>query len=207
MVKKYVIDSSVLLYSADSIVSFPENIVIIPEVVIEEIRSFAQENSHLGDSARRAQILINHLTAGRKKSKMVRLLNRGFFKVEMNHYNQKLPYNWDPDEYDHKLLQVCLALQAMGDDVILISFDVLTRFKADILGIENQEFGIGLSLEFQDKEPSFRILESLTEVEAFLRRGYLNPERILNYSGNPVTTPRRWQVKQKMAWEKIKKSG
>lgn|GEM_PF-2825664 len=207
MVNKYIIDSSVLLYSADSILSFPENIVIIPEAVIEEIRSLAQENSNLGDSARRAEILINHLTAGRKKSKMVRLLNGGLFKVEMNHYNQKLPYNWEPDEYDHRLLQVCLALQAMGDDVVLISLDVLTRFKADILGIKNQEFGIGLSLGVQDHEPNFRILESLSEVEAFLRRGYLNPERIRNSSDNPVTTPRRWQVKQQIAWERMKTSG
>ena len=124
MVKTFVLDSNILLYSVGSILSFKENIVIIPEVVIGEINSFLWEKGDLGKSAQKARVLINHLVSKGKLGEGVPLLNGGIFKVELNHINQKLPRYWDPDEFDNRLFQVCLALKENSSEVILITRDV-----------------------------------------------------------------------------------
>ncbi|MEA4924101.1 MAG: PIN domain-containing protein [Syntrophomonadaceae bacterium] len=208
MVKKYIIDSSVLLYSSDSILSFAENIVIVPEAVIEEIRSFAWEKGDLGDRARKAQVLINHLIAKGKGGKPVRLLNGGIFKVEMNHNQQKLPRYWDPQDFDNRLLQVCLALQEKNHQVVLVTRDILTRIKADILGIPSQDFEDDTSLENKSPYNSrYEVVVSSADVDAFFRKGYLNPDRLKAYTDKSIITPRRWQMRQREDSKKAQKLG
>ncbi len=208
MVKTFVLDSSVLLHSADSILSFEENIVVIPEVIIEEINSFLWEKGDLGKSARKARVIINHLVSKGKLGKGVPLLNGGIFKVELNHINQKLPPHWNPDDFDNRLFQVCLALKENSNEVILITRDVLTRIKADIMGIRTQDFEYELSYELQEQY-QYRndVFVSSSEIDHFFRKGYLNPERIKTHTDQLLLTPGRWQWKQQEDNEKAQKFG
>ena len=97
MAKTFILDASVLLHSADSILSFEENVVIIPEAVIEEINSFRRDKGDLGENARKAGEMIDNLRLEGKLSEGVLLPNGGIFKVELNHSSQSLPPRWKPN--------------------------------------------------------------------------------------------------------------
>ena len=45
MKKTYVLDTNVLLYSPGTIMSFEDNDVVIPEVVLEELDKFKKDKS------------------------------------------------------------------------------------------------------------------------------------------------------------------
>ena len=61
MKKKFVVDTSVLLYDYEALYKFGDNEVIIPSVVIEEINKFKDELSERGHSARKVLIILEEL--------------------------------------------------------------------------------------------------------------------------------------------------
>ena len=50
--KTFILDTSVLLYDKNSIHSFPNNDVVIPIVVLDELDRFKDRNGILGENAR-----------------------------------------------------------------------------------------------------------------------------------------------------------
>jgi len=189
--KTFVLDSSVLLHSAESILSFEENVVIVPEVVIEEINSYRRDKGDLGENARKAGALIDNLRLEGKLSEGVLLPNGGILKVELNHLSQSLPPRWNPAEYDNRVLQVCLALQENIDDVFLISKDVFTRIKADILGIQTQDFKHDLSPELHEQyQGRIEVFIASNDIDDFFNKGFVNSEAVKVYEDEQLLTPR-----------------
>jgi len=188
--KTFVLDSSVLLHSADSILSFEENYVIIPEAVIEEINSFRKDKGDLGENARKAGAMIDNLRLEGKLSDGVLLPNGGVFKVELNHLNQNLPARWNPMEFDNRVLQVCLALKENTNDLYLITKDVFTRIKADILGIPTQDFKHDLSPELCDQyQGRIEVFAASSDIDEFFCKGHLDSEKVKIYKDEQLFTP------------------
>ncbi len=190
MAKTFVLDSSVILHSADSILSFEENIVVVPEAVIEEINSFRRDKGDLGENARKAGVMIDNLRLEGKLSEGVLLPNGGIFKVELNHLSQKLPPRWDPMEYNNRVLQVCLALKEKNNPLYLVSKDVFTRIKADILGIQTQDFKHDLSPELKDQyQGRIEVFAASGDIDGFYAKGYLDAEKVKTYRDEQLITP------------------
>ena len=59
--KKFIIDTSVLLYHEDSIHAFPDNHLIIPMEVLEEIDSKKTRNDRIGNAARYVNRFLDDL--------------------------------------------------------------------------------------------------------------------------------------------------
>ena len=191
MAKTYVLDSSVLLHSADSILSFEENTVIIPEAVIEEINSFRKDKSDLGENARQAGEMIDNLRSEGKLNEGVSLPNGGMFKIELNHLSQNLPPRWNPAEFDNRVLQVCLALKENHNDLYLITKDVFTRIKADILGIPAQDLKHDQSPEIQEQyQGRIEAYAASADIDEFFSKGYLDPQKLKTYEDEKLVTPR-----------------
>ena len=75
MKKTYVLDTNVILHSAQSLNAFEDNEVVIPMTVIEELDKFKRNQDELGRNTRQA---IRQIDALRKKgslSKGVKLDN------------------------------------------------------------------------------------------------------------------------------------
>ncbi|MEA4924100.1 MAG: PhoH family protein [Syntrophomonadaceae bacterium] len=190
MAKTFVLDSSVILHSADSILSFEENIVVVPEAVIEEINSFRRDKGDLGENARKAGVMIDNLRLEGKLSEGVLLPNGGIFKVELNHLSQKLPPRWDPMEYNNRVLQVCLALKENNNPLYLVSKDVFTRIKADILGIQTQDFKHDLSPELKDQyQGRIEVFAASGDIDDFYAKGYLDAEKVKAYRDEQLMPP------------------
>lgn len=65
MSKKFVIDTSVLLYDLDCLFKFKNNEVIIPSIVYEELNKFKEEHSERGYSARKTLEILEELSTVR----------------------------------------------------------------------------------------------------------------------------------------------
>ena len=113
MKKTYVLDTNVILYAPNAILSFGDNDVIIPEVVLEELDSFKKDKSDLGANARYAARLIDKLRNEGKLNEGIELENGGRLRVEMNHYDTKIPSTWSKDKADNRILQVCKPEQLL----------------------------------------------------------------------------------------------
>lgn len=140
MKKTYVLDTNVILYSSGALLSFGNNNVVIPEVVLEELDDFKKNNTELGLNARQASRLIDGLRKLGNLSDGVPLPGGGNLRIETNCLNTEVPQFWDKNKADNRILQVCKALKDAGEDVILITKDTFERIKADIVNVKSEDF-------------------------------------------------------------------
>lgn len=140
MKKTYVLDTNVILYSPSAILSFGDNDVIIPEVVLEELDTFKKDKSDLGANARYAARLIDNLRKQGKLNEGIELETGGRLRVEMNHFDTKIPPSWNKEKADNRIIQVCIGLKEQGEDVWLITKDIFQRIKADTVDINVEDF-------------------------------------------------------------------
>lgn len=141
MVKKYVLDTNILIQAPYAVTCFEDNQVILPMVVLEELDRLKKADGERGAHARQA---IRFLEQFRQKGDLlegVRLLDGGILKVEKNFKGEELPPDFPPESMDNRILQVCLGLKRTGNEpVVLVTKDLLLRIKADIVGICAQDF-------------------------------------------------------------------
>ena len=162
-IKAFVLDTNVLLHSAQSIESFSDNDVVIPMAVVEELDKFKKNSDELGRNARQA---IRHLDALRKaelpKTGRLRLgiplshisaaatgrlfvLSSGEFDetVFQGAEAEILRRELSEPSPDNRILKVAFGLHASGRHVVFISKDINLRLKADALGLRVMDFERG----------------------------------------------------------------
>lgn len=141
MVKIYVIDTNVLLDAPYAIESFEDNAVILPMVVLEELDHFKKAEGEIGANARK---VIRYLDQQRQKGDLtegVLLENGGTLRIEKNFVDVRLPDDLSVDTMDNRILKVCTGLSSSREEqVILVTKDILLRIKAQILGLEAENF-------------------------------------------------------------------
>lgn len=152
MVKKYVIDTNVLLQAPYAMESFEDNSVIIPMVVLEELDHFKKAEGEIGANARR---VIRYLEQLRQKGDLIKgvsLENGGKLRVEKNFVNVTLPEDLSAELADNRILKVCIGLSEDSEEqVILVTKDLLLRIKAQILGICAEDFTTDQVLEHENQ--------------------------------------------------------
>lgn len=179
----YVLDTNVILYSPGAIFSFADNDVVIPEVVLEELDSFKKNNNDLGANARHAARIIDKL---RKNGSLIDgavLPGGGTLRVEMNHYDVKLPPSWDKSKPDNRIIQVCKGLKERGEKVVLITKDTFERIKADTINIDVEDFYEKVVPEYESQyKGRCEAFASHNTLENFYKNKYINVENLFFYS-------------------------
>ena len=141
MIKIYVIDTNVLLDAPYALESFEDNAVILPMVVLEELDHFKKAEGEIGVNARK---VIRYLEQQRQKGDLtegVVLESGGTLRVEKNFVDVQLPEDLPVERMDNRILKVCIGLtETREEQVILVTKDILLRIKAQILGIEAENF-------------------------------------------------------------------
>ncbi|SHE84608.1 PhoH family protein [Clostridium fallax] len=179
MKKTYVLDTNVLLYSPSALLSFEDNDVVIPEVVLEELDNFKKLNNDLGVNARHAARILDNFRKKGNLRKGVNLPNGGRLRVETNHYNVKIPPAWDIKKPDNRIIQVCVALKEDGENVFLITKDIFERIKADTVNINVEDFYESVVPNF-DEQYTGRIEVYATDenLDNFFKNKYMEKENI-----------------------------
>ncbi|MHA0855826.1 PhoH family protein [Paenibacillus sp. CMAA1364] len=150
MKKIYVLDTNVLLHDPNSIYSFEEHYVIIPAIVLEEIDSKKRNPDEIGRNARTVSRLLDGLRQLGHLHSGVMLQHGGILKVELNHRSYlKMQDLFGEINNDNRILAVALNYQAEEEEkedpasVIIVSKDVLVRVKADVLGLNTEDYLTG----------------------------------------------------------------
>lgn len=181
--KTFVLDTNVLLHTPFALFSFDDNIVVIPEVVLEELDKFKKENSELGSNARQVARIIDGLREKGNLNKGIQLENGGILRIEMNFQDVRLPESWVGNINDNRILKVCKGLLEKGENVFLISKDVFARIKADVLGITAQDF-FNEQAPVYDEQYRGRLDVYTTEqkMEEFYNKSGLLPEDVFCFN-------------------------
>lgn len=183
MRKTYVLDTNVILYSPRSILSFDDGNVVIPEVVLEELDTFKKNTGELGANARIASRLLDGFRKKGKLNKGIELPNGGILRVEMNHYDTKIPTSWDKTKPDNRIIQVCKALKDQGQEVFLITKDIFERIKADIVDIQADDYHEKVLPEYYEQYTGRAEVYTYSEkIDDFYKNKAINLEDLKFYN-------------------------
>ncbi|MBS9525353.1 PhoH family protein [Litoribacter ruber] len=146
--KIFVLDTSVILYAHNSIMTFAEHDVVIPITVLEELDQFKKGNDSKNFEAREFIRLLDTISQDNMLHNWTPLngKTKGHFKVMMNNHN-KLNANeiFGEEKNDHKILNAALSLKQSekGRKVILVTKDINLRLKAKSLEIYAEDYETG----------------------------------------------------------------
>ena len=181
MKKTYVLDTNVILYSATAILSFGDNDVVIPEVVLEELDNFKKDKGELGSNARQASRMLDALRKQGALVEGVELPNGGKIRVEMNHHDTVIPVSWDKSKADNRIIQVCKGLKELGEDVVLITKDIFERIKADTVSIKSDDYYETEVPENDQYTGRIELYLPFEKIDSFYSNKYINAENLLSY--------------------------
>ncbi|MCX6824948.1 MAG: PhoH family protein [candidate division SR1 bacterium] len=158
--KVYVLDTNVLMHDYRSAQKFKENDVAIPSIVLEELDKFKKGNEEKNFHARkfigfldkmRDQRIEKNITGNKKKSVSLLCnggvtLGEGKGKIEVliaRKINQAIRETFPDDLADNRILSLVYDMQKDAKElrkVIFVTKDVNLRIKADVLGIESEDY-------------------------------------------------------------------
>jgi PhoH-like ATPase len=175
--KTFVLDTNVLLQTPYALNSFGDNLIVLPEIVLEELDTFKKDSTELGANARHTARIIDDLRQKGDLSKGVPLANGGTLKVELNHKNVELPAGWNKNSPDNIILKVCKGLTEEGKNVFLVTKDIFERIKASIIGVVAQDFFAEQAPEYEEQYQGRRSVYATPEkIDEFYKNGKLPSE-------------------------------
>lgn len=179
MKKTFVLDTNVLLQTPYALYSFGDNIVVMPEVVLEELDRFKKDNTELGANARHVARIIDGLRLQGDLTEGVPLENGGILKVEMSHNDVTLPQGWDKNSNDNIILKVCKGLSDKGENVFLVSKDLFERIKSSIIGIVAQDFQAEQAPEFDEQYRGRRdVYSEGSKIDEFYKKNKMSVQDV-----------------------------
>lgn len=165
--KVFVLDTSVIIYSHDSIMNFAEHDVAIPITVLEELDQFKKGNDTKNFEAREFIRMIDKLADGRSLSEWIPLngKSKGVFKVLMpNRKSIESDHIFLEDIPDHKILGSAVELQKELKDrtVILVTKDINLRLKAKSCGLRSEDYQTGKIKDVSDLHSGKQQVETVS---------------------------------------------
>jgi PhoH-like ATPase len=135
----FVLDTSVLVYHEDSIHAFPNNDVVVPMEVLEEIDGLKKRHDLVGNAARYINRFLDDLRSVGNLGDGVTLENGQKISVFIKSDLSLLPDGME-DTADNRIIAVALELSKKNDNVVLISRDINVRVKCDSLGLKAENY-------------------------------------------------------------------
>ncbi|MEA2081817.1 MAG: PhoH family protein [Elusimicrobiota bacterium] len=174
MTKVFVLDTNVLIHNPDSIFSFGDNNVVLPITVIEELDGLKKMHDERGKSARSASRRIDGLRKRGSLVKGVKSRSGGTVRVMIGE-GEKLPASF-ASKADNTILSFAMRLNKTEGGVVFISKDINMRIKAQVLGLETEDYET-MKVNFSELYNGWREIElSPDKVNKFYSDGALELE-------------------------------
>ena len=188
--KIFVLDTSVILHSHDSIMNFEENDIGIPITVLEELDEMKKGNDTKNFEAREFIRLIDKLSKHQMLDKWISLngKNKGKFKVLVDKKND-INNVFNDEINDHKILNSAVQLQKEEKDklVILVSKDINLRLKAKSLKLRAEDYLTGKIQNVNSLDFESQVLENIKDSSidklyknSILKKTQIYRKKILN---------------------------
>jgi len=186
--KIFVLDTSVILYAHNSIMTFAEHDVVIPITVLEELDQFKKGNDTKNFEAREFIRLLDTLSANNKIHDWTPLngKTKGNFKVMMNAGNKANANEiFGVEKNDHHILNAALSLKESEKNrkIVLVSKDINLRLKAKSLDIYAEDYQTGKIANISEIENTNKVVLEGVDPEAInsLYESYsIEASRVLN---------------------------
>ncbi|MEP1792493.1 PIN domain-containing protein, partial [Reichenbachiella sp.] len=185
--KIFVLDTSVILFSHDSIMNFAEHDIGIPITVLEELDNFKKGNDTINFEAREFARLLDGLAKDHMLQDWIPLNGntRGKFKVLM-HSDVEPKYDaekvFGDRKNDHKILNATLRLkkEEKGRKVILVSKDINLRLKAKSLEILAEDYETGKIKDASELVTGKYEINKVpaTTIDTLYKKGEVDPKKI-----------------------------
>jgi len=157
--KTFVLDTNVLIHDPGAIFHFEHSRIVIPLSVIEELDNFKRLNDERGYSVRQVMRWLNRLRERGKLSGGIPLESGAELAIEY-HKGKTLPVQLNGHGgKDNDILATALYLHEQGERVVLISKDLNLRIKAEVLGLEAEDYE-------KEKAPIADLYRGFREVSA-----------------------------------------
>lgn len=180
--KRFVLDTSVLLYDKSAIHSFHGNDVILPLQVIDEIDKFKEKPGVIGEAARYVNRFLDDLREFGRLDVGVEVpeeLAAGqTVMIKIDNSLETLPNGLKADRPDNKILATCLS-EAQSDDsrpLVVITKDINLRVKCDALGMASEDY---YKDHIESDSAAFTgsrtIVVSKSDLDSFFSEGFLEP--------------------------------
>jgi PhoH-like ATPase len=138
----FVLDTNVLLHDPNSIYAFQAVVIGIPFVVLEELDQFKKETNEKGRNAREVIRFLDELRSRGSLQEGVELNNKtqgAIFKVFLNPEEITLSGNIHEIK-DNLILKSIQKIINQNCRVTLVTKDINLRVKADVIGIEAEDY-------------------------------------------------------------------
>ena len=170
MRKTFVLDTNVILHNPNSIVSFSDNIVLLPIGVLEELDRFKRDHDEKGRNARIAIRMLDEMRKKGEPGEGYLMDNGGILKISTGlDYDVLTEVGLSKDLTDNRILLTAHMLKAKGENVIFVSKDINARIKADALGVPSVDFEKH-KVDFEHLYGGWHALEVATsEIDSFYK--------------------------------------
>ncbi len=136
----FVLDTNVLLYDPRSIFAFEGALLGIPIIVLEELDTFKEDMGDRGRNARAVNRILDKLRDTGSLRDGVPLENGGTLRVIFPQDDDDIKTPLIYHTHDNTILKTAFSLKKRGFQVKFISKDLNARVKADVLGIEAEDY-------------------------------------------------------------------
>lgn len=137
--KNFVIDTNVLIHRPDAIMSFRDNIVVLPMWVLEELDRLKTFSDERGRNARQAIRFLDGAGKHGNLAEGVKIDNGSILKV-VSTQPDDIPNDFLQDKADNKIILTAWQIQKSGQRVFFVSKDINARLKATALGIKAVDY-------------------------------------------------------------------
>jgi len=178
--KTFVIDTNVLLHDPEAIIKFPNNDIILPLAVLEELDTMKRLHDDLGKNARAVIRLLDsmrNLGSG-DLHKGVVLDNGSKIRLQMSiKMDYHAGFSLSLNQNSNKIIMAAYLLQEQGEQVIFVSKDFAMRVKAEACGLQAQDYE-NLKFSFEDIYRGIRKVEiPKSEIDLFYKDGSVSVGR------------------------------
>ena len=175
MAKTFVLDTNVLLHDPEPLFAFGTNDIILPAAVIEEIDNQKKRLDEVGRNARVVSRMLDDLRSRGRLIEGVTLPSGGRLRIELNHQmTSALPSGWDPRKTDNRILSVAHHLKSEEKkDLLFITKDIGLRVKADILGIQAEDYNSDRTDDTEHYDGIGQVLVDAGDITKFFQDGRL----------------------------------
>lgn len=142
MKKTFVLDTNVLLFDPMAIQKFGDNEVYIPLIVVEELDRFKRDQNENGRNARMFSRIVDEYRRQGSVTKGITLEHGGTLVITVDQLSESHSDGLiDLSINDNRILATALSLKNSGKNVFLVSKDINLRLKADIVGVQAEDYG------------------------------------------------------------------
>lgn len=174
--KTFVVDTSVLLQDPLALTRFGENDVVLPIIVLEILDRLKRNSDELGNNARAVLRYIDSLRkdATAELVEKIRLPEGPTLRILLMPRSSANDFPFSLEQDRHKILSIAYDLKQANENVVFVSKDLITRWKALLLNIPAEDY-LHQKVSYDQMQKGIRKVElSKHQIDLFFKDGRLH---------------------------------